>query len=147
MADKDILEFVQSSKNIIDADSSDENEMKNAASDHTSYEMRNIMKSMRSYLDEHSNGEMNNKMDDIEQFDAKKDNEKKNIKLLSKYSSINETGESPEKERIETGAEREERDQPRSYSESEGDFSDERDHERRWRWRTGKSVLERWAKD
>ncbi|GFW69605.1 hypothetical protein TNCV_489491 [Trichonephila clavipes] len=29
---------------------------------------------MRSYLDAHSNGEMNNKMDDIEQFDAKKNN-------------------------------------------------------------------------
>uniref|UniRef100_A0A8C4SC05 HTH CENPB-type domain-containing protein n=1 Tax=Erpetoichthys calabaricus TaxID=27687 RepID=A0A8C4SC05_ERPCA len=65
---KDILEFVQSSKNIIDADSDDENEMNNAAPVPTSSEMRNIMKSMRSYLDANSNGEMNNKMDDIEQF-------------------------------------------------------------------------------
>uniref|UniRef100_A0A8C4RFJ1 HTH CENPB-type domain-containing protein n=1 Tax=Erpetoichthys calabaricus TaxID=27687 RepID=A0A8C4RFJ1_ERPCA len=63
-----ILEFVQSSKNIIDADSDDENEMNNAAPVPTSSEMRNIMKSMRSYLDAHSNGEMNNKIDDIEQF-------------------------------------------------------------------------------
>ncbi|GFW60865.1 hypothetical protein TNCV_2672861 [Trichonephila clavipes] len=31
MADKDILEFAQSSKNIIDADSEVENEMNNAA--------------------------------------------------------------------------------------------------------------------
>uniref|UniRef100_A0A8C4SEN5 HTH CENPB-type domain-containing protein n=1 Tax=Erpetoichthys calabaricus TaxID=27687 RepID=A0A8C4SEN5_ERPCA len=68
MTDKDILEFVQSSKNIIDADSDNENEMNNAAPVPTSSEMRNIMKSMRSYLDAHSNGEMNNKMNDIEQF-------------------------------------------------------------------------------
>ncbi|GFV99336.1 hypothetical protein TNCV_1513081 [Trichonephila clavipes] len=54
-----------------------------------------------------------------------------------------------EKERRrETGAEREERDlesgdQPSSYAEFEGDFSDERrDHERRWRWRTGNNVRE-----
>ncbi|GFV29674.1 SCAN domain-containing protein 3 [Trichonephila clavipes] len=46
MADKDILMFVQSTKNIIDADSDDENEMNNVP---TSSEMRNIMKSMRSY--------------------------------------------------------------------------------------------------
>ncbi|GFT91218.1 uncharacterized protein TNCV_4044491 [Trichonephila clavipes] len=64
MADKNILEFVQSSKNIIDADSDDEK----AAPVSTSSEMRNIMKSMHSFLDAHSNGEMNNKMDDIEQF-------------------------------------------------------------------------------
>ncbi|GFY31238.1 hypothetical protein TNCV_752011 [Trichonephila clavipes] len=62
MADKDILEFVQSSKisfifgvcskfkNIIYAESDDENEMNNAAFVPTSSEMRNIMKSMRSYL-------------------------------------------------------------------------------------------------
>ncbi|GFT13638.1 hypothetical protein TNCV_3831091 [Trichonephila clavipes] len=31
MADKDILEFVQNSKNIVDADSKDEHEMNNAA--------------------------------------------------------------------------------------------------------------------
>ncbi|GFW74607.1 DDE-1 domain-containing protein [Trichonephila clavipes] len=68
MADKNILEFVQSSKNITDADSDDENEMNNAAPVPTESEMRNIMKSMRSHLDAHSNGEMNNKMDDVEQF-------------------------------------------------------------------------------
>ncbi|GFW37695.1 HTH_Tnp_Tc3_2 domain-containing protein [Trichonephila clavipes] len=44
MADKDILEFVRSSKNIIDADSKDENEMNNAAPVTTSSEMRNIIK-------------------------------------------------------------------------------------------------------
>ncbi|GFW18120.1 hypothetical protein TNCV_4006601 [Trichonephila clavipes] len=32
MADKDIFEFVESSKNIINTDSDDENEMNNAAS-------------------------------------------------------------------------------------------------------------------
>ncbi|GFW95522.1 hypothetical protein TNCV_1722231 [Trichonephila clavipes] len=61
MADKDILEFVQSSKNMIDADFNDENEIKNAAPVPTSFEMRNIMKSMRNYLDAHSNGEMKKK--------------------------------------------------------------------------------------
>ncbi|GFW49263.1 hypothetical protein TNCV_3057731 [Trichonephila clavipes] len=54
MADKDILEFVQSSKNIIDEDSDDENEMNNAIPVPTSSKMRNIMKSMRSHLDAHS---------------------------------------------------------------------------------------------
>ncbi|GFV07822.1 DDE-1 domain-containing protein [Trichonephila clavipes] len=67
LADKDFLEFVQSAKNIMDADSSNENEMNNAAPVPTSSEMRNIMKIMRSYLDMHSNGDMNNKMDDLEQ--------------------------------------------------------------------------------
>ncbi|GFS52056.1 hypothetical protein TNCV_1104781 [Trichonephila clavipes] len=38
MADKDILDFVQSSKNTIDADSDDENEMTNAAPVPTSSE-------------------------------------------------------------------------------------------------------------
>ncbi|GFU48356.1 hypothetical protein TNCV_3342481 [Trichonephila clavipes] len=56
------------SKNIIYADSYDENEMNNAAPVPTSSEMRNIMESMRNYLEAHSNGEMSNKMDDIEQF-------------------------------------------------------------------------------
>ncbi|GFT38554.1 hypothetical protein TNCV_2748291 [Trichonephila clavipes] len=55
-------------KNIIDADSDDENGINYAALVPTLSEMRNVMKSMRSYLDAHSNGEMNNKMDDIEQF-------------------------------------------------------------------------------
>ncbi|GFV44397.1 transposable element Tcb1 transposase [Trichonephila clavipes] len=50
-ADKDILKFVQSSKNIIDADSDNENEMNNVTPDPTSSETRNIMKNMRSYLD------------------------------------------------------------------------------------------------
>ncbi|GFU76977.1 hypothetical protein TNCV_4521331 [Trichonephila clavipes] len=66
MTHKDILEFVQSSKNIIDADSDDENEMNNAAPVPTSSEIKNIMESMRSYLDTHSNGEMKNKIDAIE---------------------------------------------------------------------------------
>ncbi|GFT78093.1 hypothetical protein TNCV_2820871 [Trichonephila clavipes] len=65
MANKYTLEFVQSSKNIIDADSDDENEMKNAVPVPILSEMRNVMKSMRSYIDAHSNGEMNNKMDEI----------------------------------------------------------------------------------
>ncbi|GFT14469.1 hypothetical protein TNCV_4004381 [Trichonephila clavipes] len=68
MADKGILEFVQSSKNIIDSDSDDENEMNKAALVPTSSEMWNVKKSMRSYLDANSNGEMNNKMDDIDQY-------------------------------------------------------------------------------
>ncbi|GFX58918.1 hypothetical protein TNCV_806221 [Trichonephila clavipes] len=44
MAEKDILEFVQSSKTIIDTDSDNENEMTNANPVPTSSEMRNIMK-------------------------------------------------------------------------------------------------------
>ncbi|GFX97833.1 hypothetical protein TNCV_4904841 [Trichonephila clavipes] len=77
MADKDILVLVQSSKNIIDADFDDENEMNNTASIRISSEMRNTMKSTRNCLEADSNGEMNSKMNDIEQFDAKKDNAKK----------------------------------------------------------------------
>ncbi|GFY11333.1 hypothetical protein TNCV_4473161 [Trichonephila clavipes] len=46
MPNKDIFEFVQSSKNIIDADSDDENEMNYAAHVPTSSEMRNIMKKL-----------------------------------------------------------------------------------------------------
>ncbi|GFU96333.1 hypothetical protein TNCV_89101 [Trichonephila clavipes] len=84
MANKDILEFVQSSKNIIDADY-DKNETNNAAPVPITSEMRNVMKSMRSYLDAHSNGEVNSKMLDIAQFDAKKSNAKKNIRLFSKH--------------------------------------------------------------
>ncbi|GFX62661.1 hypothetical protein TNCV_4868211 [Trichonephila clavipes] len=60
MSHKDILEFVQSLKNIFDADSDNESEMHNAAPVPMSFEMRNIIKSMRSYLDAHSKGEMNN---------------------------------------------------------------------------------------
>ncbi|GFW37354.1 hypothetical protein TNCV_4498451 [Trichonephila clavipes] len=59
-----LLEFVQSSKNIIDTDFDDVNEMNNAAPVPTSSEMRNVMKNMRSYLDTHSNDEMNNKIVD-----------------------------------------------------------------------------------
>ncbi|GFU78272.1 hypothetical protein TNCV_5008491 [Trichonephila clavipes] len=44
MADKDILEFVQSSKNIIDADSEDKNEMNNATPVPTSSKMINVVK-------------------------------------------------------------------------------------------------------
>ncbi|GFU67133.1 DDE-1 domain-containing protein [Trichonephila clavipes] len=67
MAGKDILEFVQSS-HIIGADPADEREMNNVASVPKSSEMRNVIKSMRSYLDAYSIGEMNNKMNDIELF-------------------------------------------------------------------------------
>ncbi|GFW20035.1 hypothetical protein TNCV_867411 [Trichonephila clavipes] len=66
MAEKDIVEFDKSSKNIIDANSDVENQMNNAAPVPTSSEMRNIMKSMLSYLNAHSNDEMNNRMSDIE---------------------------------------------------------------------------------
>ncbi|GFW45154.1 hypothetical protein TNCV_716561 [Trichonephila clavipes] len=62
MADKDILEFVQSSKNSIDTDFENETAMINIAPDPTSYEMENIMKSMRNYLDARFDGEMNNKI-------------------------------------------------------------------------------------
>ncbi|GFV04512.1 hypothetical protein TNCV_3322091 [Trichonephila clavipes] len=48
IAEKGILKYVQSSKSIIDADSDDENEMKTTPIS-TSSEMRNIVKSMRSY--------------------------------------------------------------------------------------------------
>ncbi|GFV42399.1 hypothetical protein TNCV_4311291 [Trichonephila clavipes] len=58
MAEKDILEFVQSSKNIIDEDSDGENEMTNATPVPTSSEKRYSMKSMGNYLDAHSNGEL-----------------------------------------------------------------------------------------
>ncbi|GFV56041.1 hypothetical protein TNCV_2266271 [Trichonephila clavipes] len=44
MTGKDILEFVQSSKNIIDTDSDLENEMNNASPVPKSTEMRNIIK-------------------------------------------------------------------------------------------------------
>ncbi|GFT74953.1 uncharacterized protein TNCV_2445611 [Trichonephila clavipes] len=68
MADKDILELVQSSKNIIYAESDDEKEMTNADPVPMATEMRKIRKSMSSYLDTPSNGEIKNKMDDIQQF-------------------------------------------------------------------------------
>ncbi|GFV77046.1 hypothetical protein TNCV_691141 [Trichonephila clavipes] len=74
IVDKDIVEFVQSQKIIIVADSDNENEMNKAAHAPTSSEMRNIMQNMHSYLDANFNNEMNNKMYDIEQFDATKGN-------------------------------------------------------------------------
>ncbi|GFU89682.1 hypothetical protein TNCV_2265721 [Trichonephila clavipes] len=64
-ANEDILELVQSSKNIIDGDPNDENEMNNVLPVPTSSQMRNIIESMRRYLDAHSNGKMNNKMKDV----------------------------------------------------------------------------------
>ncbi|GFV81122.1 HTH_38 domain-containing protein [Trichonephila clavipes] len=68
MVDKVILKFVHSPKNIIGADSDDENEMNNVAPFPTSSQMKNVRKNMRSYIDTHSNGEMNNKMDDTKKF-------------------------------------------------------------------------------
>ncbi|GFW84731.1 hypothetical protein TNCV_1814611 [Trichonephila clavipes] len=44
MADKGILEFVQSSSNITDADFEDKNEVNNAARVFTSLKIKNIMK-------------------------------------------------------------------------------------------------------
>ncbi|GFT27496.1 hypothetical protein TNCV_1275881 [Trichonephila clavipes] len=44
MANKDYLEFVQSSKNVVDEDSEDENEMNNTAPVPTSSKMRKVMK-------------------------------------------------------------------------------------------------------
>ncbi|GFU21515.1 hypothetical protein TNCV_3827241 [Trichonephila clavipes] len=61
MADKDILEFYQSSKHITDVDSDDEDEMNYTAPVPTSSEMRPIIKTMHRYLDAHFNGEMNKK--------------------------------------------------------------------------------------
>ncbi|GFV32384.1 hypothetical protein TNCV_1676701 [Trichonephila clavipes] len=49
---KCILELVQSSKHVVDADSDDENE-NNATPVPTSSEIMNIMKSMRSYVEAH----------------------------------------------------------------------------------------------
>ncbi|GFW22246.1 hypothetical protein TNCV_1430001 [Trichonephila clavipes] len=49
MTDKDILEFVHTSKNIIDADSNDENEMNKAAHVPMPSETKNIMKSRRTF--------------------------------------------------------------------------------------------------
>ncbi|GFV38643.1 hypothetical protein TNCV_2731791 [Trichonephila clavipes] len=79
MADKDILELVQSSKNIIGTDFNDKNEAPVA--------MSSIMRNIKNmcgygYLDVDSNGKMNNKMDNIEQFDAKKDNAKNKYQII-----------------------------------------------------------------
>ncbi|GFV45098.1 hypothetical protein TNCV_3339431 [Trichonephila clavipes] len=62
MAEKDILELVQSSQNNIDADSDYETEMNNVAPVPASFEVRNIKKSKFSYLDAHSKDEMNNRI-------------------------------------------------------------------------------------
>ncbi|GFV01294.1 hypothetical protein TNCV_3375281 [Trichonephila clavipes] len=67
MADKVILELVQSLKSIIDADPDNENEMNNAVPVHMSFEM-STMKIMRSYLDAHFNGRMNSKLNNTERF-------------------------------------------------------------------------------
>ncbi|GFU04230.1 hypothetical protein TNCV_863571 [Trichonephila clavipes] len=50
MADKDILEFVQSLKNITETDFDDKNEMNNEAPVPVSSEMKNIMKTTRGLL-------------------------------------------------------------------------------------------------
>ncbi|GFW51664.1 hypothetical protein TNCV_4213401 [Trichonephila clavipes] len=63
ITDKDILEFVKSSKNIIESDFDDENEMSNIALVSTSSEMKSIQLSRRI-----SNEEINKKMYEIESF-------------------------------------------------------------------------------
>ncbi|GFV37035.1 hypothetical protein TNCV_2381821 [Trichonephila clavipes] len=68
MADKDILEFIQSSKGIIDADYDDEKEINNAVPVPTSSGMKNTMKNIFSYLDAHFNCEINYIMADIVQY-------------------------------------------------------------------------------
>ncbi|GFV08426.1 hypothetical protein TNCV_328601 [Trichonephila clavipes] len=87
MADNDSLELVESLKNTIDADSKDENEMNNAAPVPTSSGMRNVLKSIRSFLDEHSNGEMDKK-DDIERFVVKKTMQKNISDYFPKIQSM-----------------------------------------------------------
>ncbi|GFX24160.1 hypothetical protein TNCV_2436531 [Trichonephila clavipes] len=65
----DILEFVRSSKNIINVDSDSENEMNKAASVPTLFELRNVMKCILSYIEAHSNGKINSKMEaNVEKF-------------------------------------------------------------------------------
>ncbi|GFV71717.1 hypothetical protein TNCV_3535051 [Trichonephila clavipes] len=64
MAAKNILEFVQCSKDIIEADSEDEKEMHIAVPEFTSSEIKNITKSLRSNLEAHFKSEMNNKIDE-----------------------------------------------------------------------------------
>ncbi|GFV73009.1 hypothetical protein TNCV_1734771 [Trichonephila clavipes] len=78
MAHKDTLEYVQSLKEIIDADSDDENETNNAAPVPMLSEIRDILKSKRD-----SSGETNNKMDSIDQSveSAKKVRKKNQIKV------------------------------------------------------------------
>ncbi|GFT26758.1 transposable element Tc3 transposase [Trichonephila clavipes] len=68
MTDKDIMRFVQSSKNLIEVDFDYENEMNITAPVPPLSEMRNIMKCKCSYSDAHSNGELNNEMDAVEQL-------------------------------------------------------------------------------
>ncbi|GFS73808.1 hypothetical protein TNCV_1458471 [Trichonephila clavipes] len=81
--EKTFWKYGQSSKNITDADSADENKKSNANRVPTSFEMKNLMKSMYSYLDAFPNGEMNNKMEDMERFEDKKYNTKKSITSYS----------------------------------------------------------------
>ncbi|GFW72964.1 hypothetical protein TNCV_830871 [Trichonephila clavipes] len=85
MADKDILEFVQSSKSIIDTiDSDHKNEMTNVAPGPMSSDMKSIMQRMRSSI-----GEMSNKMERfVVNFMLKKDNVKKHIRLFSKSINV-----------------------------------------------------------
>ncbi|GFW53183.1 hypothetical protein TNCV_3294301 [Trichonephila clavipes] len=59
--------------------------MNNAAPDPTSSEKRNIMISMRGYLEAHSKVEMNNKMDDIEQFNGKEGSARKTSESQKSY--------------------------------------------------------------
>ncbi|GFT11547.1 hypothetical protein TNCV_2523611 [Trichonephila clavipes] len=60
-ANKDILVYVQSLNDIVGIDSNNENEINIATPVPTSSDMRNIMKSMRSYFEAHSNEEQPNR--------------------------------------------------------------------------------------
>ncbi|GBM08365.1 hypothetical protein AVEN_108365-1 [Araneus ventricosus] len=70
VTNEDILGIVQSSNDPIDVGSDDEfdNEIKIAVPVPITSKLRNIVKSIRSYLAMHSNVQMNKTMDDIEQF-------------------------------------------------------------------------------
>ncbi|GFX08934.1 hypothetical protein TNCV_2966451 [Trichonephila clavipes] len=59
-------EFIAVDNDNVDFD--DENEVSNAAPIPKSSKMRNVLKTMCSYLDAHYNGKKKNKMDDITQF-------------------------------------------------------------------------------
>ncbi|GFV50821.1 hypothetical protein TNCV_4237761 [Trichonephila clavipes] len=83
IADKDILEFVESSTNIMVVGSEGENEMNNAVLVLMSSEMQSILKCMNCYLYARPDVAMNNKVDGIKQFDAINSNAKKNIRLFS----------------------------------------------------------------
>ncbi|GFV18047.1 hypothetical protein TNCV_168511 [Trichonephila clavipes] len=66
MAEKDILEFVQISKNTIDADSCDENKMNTTASCSRIIRNEEHHEKYAQLFRRTFNGEINNKMDDIE---------------------------------------------------------------------------------